>query len=44
MQGVYFSFLDTGSCMSLLAVKIYYVACRNVTANYAHFAETPTGP
>lgn len=26
-----------------MAIKIYYVVCPNITTNFAHFPETPTG-
>ncbi|UYV81968.1 EPHA5 [Cordylochernes scorpioides] len=42
-KGVYFAFRDQGACLSLIAVRIYYVTCPNITENLAHFPETPTG-
>lgn len=42
-KGVYFAFRDQGACLSLMAIKIYYVVCPNITTNFAHFPETPTG-
>jgi len=42
-KGVYFAIRDQGACISLLAIKIYYVSCPNVTLNFARFPETPTG-
>ena len=42
-KGVYFAFQDTGACITLLSVRIYYVTCPNITINYAFFMETPTG-
>ncbi|XP_026481363.1 ephrin type-B receptor 1-B [Ctenocephalides felis] len=42
-KGVYFAFRDQGACISVLAIKVYYVACPAVTINFAHFNETPTG-
>lgn len=42
-KGVYFAFRDQGACISVLAVKVYYITCPAVTANFAHFNETPTG-
>lgn len=42
-KGVYFAFRDQGACISVLAVKVYYITCPFVTANFAHFNETPTG-
>lgn len=42
-KGVYFAFRDQGACLSLMAIKIFYVACPNITTNFAHFSSTPTG-
>ncbi|XP_059609674.1 ephrin type-B receptor 1-B isoform X4 [Phlebotomus argentipes] len=42
-KGVYFAFRDQGACISILAVKVYYITCPTVTINFAHFNETPTG-
>ncbi|XP_033237102.1 ephrin type-B receptor 1-B isoform X3 [Drosophila pseudoobscura] len=42
-KGVYFAFRDQGACISVLAVKVYYITCPAVTENFAHFNETPTG-
>ncbi|OQV14108.1 Ephrin type-A receptor 4-A [Hypsibius exemplaris] len=42
-KGVYFAFQDQGACISILAVKVYYITCSNVTINSASFPETPTG-
>ncbi|EAA06487.6 AGAP000489-PA, partial [Anopheles gambiae str. PEST] len=42
-KGVYFAFRDQGACISVLAVKVYYITCPAVTVNFAHFNETPTG-
>ncbi|KAL5289859.1 EPHA5 family protein [Megaselia abdita] len=42
-KGVYFAFRDQGACISVLAVKVYYITCPAVTENFAHFKETPTG-
>ncbi|XP_064459535.1 ephrin type-B receptor 2-like isoform X3 [Ornithodoros turicata] len=41
-KGIYFAFRDQGACMSLIAVKVYYIVCPNVTTSLAHFPETPT--
>lgn len=41
-SGVYFAIQDQGACVSLIQVKVYYVACPNVTKNFAAFGETPT--
>lgn len=42
-KGVYFAFRDQGACISVLAVKVYYITCPEVTEGFAHFNETPTG-
>ncbi|XP_058808971.1 ephrin type-B receptor 1-B isoform X2 [Phymastichus coffea] len=42
-KGVYFAFRDQGACISLLAIKVYYISCPEVTVNYARFSATPTG-
>ncbi|XP_065221402.1 ephrin type-B receptor 1-B isoform X5 [Planococcus citri] len=42
-KGVYFAFRDQGACISLLAIKVYYITCPAVTINFAHFPATPTG-
>lgn len=42
-KGVYFAFRDQGACISVLAVKVYYITCPAVTEGFAHFNETPTG-
>lgn len=42
-KGVYFAFRDEGACISLLAIKVYYITCPEVTINFARFAATPTG-
>lgn len=42
-KGVYFAFRDQGACISLLAIKIYYITCPEVTINFAKFPATPTG-
>ncbi|XP_046673447.1 ephrin type-B receptor 1-B isoform X1 [Homalodisca vitripennis] len=42
-KGVYFAFRDQGACISLLAIKVYYITCPEVTINFAHFPMTPTG-
>ncbi|XP_064643190.1 ephrin type-B receptor 1-B-like isoform X2 [Lineus longissimus] len=43
-KGVYFAFQDTGACTSLIAVRIYYIFCPEITINFATFPDTPTGP
>lgn len=42
-RGVFFAFRDQGACLSLIAIKVYYVTCPNLTANFAYFPDTPTG-
>lgn len=42
-KGVYFAFRDQGACISLLAIKVYYITCPKVTINFAHFPATSTG-
>ncbi|XP_018329146.1 ephrin type-B receptor 1-B isoform X6 [Agrilus planipennis] len=42
-KGVYIAFMDQGACISLLAIKIYYITCPETTINFAHFNATPTG-
>lgn len=42
-RGVYFAFRDQGACISILAVKVYYITCPEVTVNFARFPATPTG-
>ncbi|XP_039306877.1 ephrin type-A receptor 4 isoform X16 [Solenopsis invicta] len=42
-KGVYFAFRDQGACISILAIKVYYISCPEVSANFAHFPATPTG-
>jgi len=32
-----------GACLSLLAVKVYYLTCPETTVGYAFYPETPTG-
>ena len=43
-KGVYFAFRDQGACLSILAVKVYYLACPAITMGFAQFPQTPTGP
>lgn len=43
VQGIYFAFQDTGACVSLISIKVYYKMCPNITQEYAFFMETPTG-
>ncbi|XP_033220278.1 ephrin type-B receptor 1-B isoform X21 [Belonocnema kinseyi] len=42
-KGVYFAFRDQGACISILAIKVYYISCPEVSVNFAHFPKTPTG-
>ncbi|XP_045468745.1 ephrin type-B receptor 2 isoform X3 [Harmonia axyridis] len=42
-RGVYFAFRDQGACISILAIKVYYITCPEVTINFAKFSATPTG-
>ena len=42
-KGIYFAFRDYGVCLSLLAIKVYYKTCPEVTAAFAKYLETPTG-
>jgi ephrin-B len=42
-KGVYFAFRDQGACLSLLAIKVYYKTCPEITASFATYPETPTG-
>ncbi|XP_044261180.1 ephrin type-B receptor 1-B isoform X3 [Tribolium madens] len=42
-KGVYFAFRDQGACISLLAIKVYYITCPEVTINFAKFPAKPTG-
>lgn len=43
LRGIYLAFQDTGACVSIISVKVYYIKCPNITMNYAFFLETPTG-
>lgn len=42
-KGVYFAFRDQGACLSIIAIKIYYMVCPEISTNFAQFPETPTG-
>lgn len=42
-KGVYFAFRDQGACLSVIAIKIFYITCPNITSNFAIYPETPTG-
>ena len=43
-NGVYFAFFDPGACTTLLSVRVYYIVCLSITANFAVFPNTTTGP
>uniref|UniRef100_A0A3P8XAW0 receptor protein-tyrosine kinase n=1 Tax=Esox lucius TaxID=8010 RepID=A0A3P8XAW0_ESOLU len=42
-QGFYLAFQDYGSCMSLIAVRVFYRKCPRVVQNGAAFPETLSG-
>jgi ephrin-B len=42
-KGIYFAFRDQGACLSIIAIKIFYITCPNITTNFATYPETPTG-
>jgi len=42
-KGLYFAFRDQGACLSLLAIKVYYKTCPEITSSFAKYPETPTG-
>eukprot|EP00095_Tigriopus_kingsejongensis_P002301 snap_masked-scaffold1442_size41114-processed-gene-0.3 protein:Tk02301 transcript:snap_masked-scaffold1442_size41114-processed-gene-0.3-mRNA-1 annotation:"ephrin type-b receptor 1-b isoform x9" len=42
-KGIYFAFRDQGACLSLLAVKVYYLKCPQIKMGLAHYPETATG-
>lgn len=42
-KGIYFAFRDEGACISLLAIKVYYITCPEITKSFAFYPETPTG-
>lgn len=42
-KGVYFAFRDQGACISILAIKVYYISCPEISVNFARFPATPTG-
>ncbi|KAI4496664.1 hypothetical protein M0804_000474 [Polistes exclamans] len=42
-KGIYFAFRDQGACISLLAIKVYYISCPEISVNFAHYPATPTG-
>lgn len=41
--GVYFAFHDQGSCMTLLAVRVYYEMCAGVAVGLASFPNVSAG-
>lgn len=42
-KGVYFALRDQGACLSIIAIRIFYITCPNITTNFAFYPETPTG-
>lgn len=42
--GIYFAFQDTGACMTLLSVRVYYIACPQVVMGLAGFPAASAGP
>ncbi|XP_022085424.1 ephrin type-B receptor 1-B-like isoform X2 [Acanthaster planci] len=42
-NGFYLAFRDTGACMAIVRVRVYYVVCAAKTENFAMFPETVTG-
>ncbi|XP_017482217.1 PREDICTED: ephrin type-B receptor 2-like, partial [Rhagoletis zephyria] len=42
-KGIYFAFRDQGACLSIIAIKIFYITCPNITSSFAFYPETPTG-
>ncbi|XP_066297726.1 ephrin type-B receptor 3-like [Branchiostoma lanceolatum] len=43
-RGFYLAFQDSGACISLLSVRVYYKVCPTITEHYAIFNKTVTGP
>ncbi|XP_006821187.1 ephrin type-B receptor 1-B [Saccoglossus kowalevskii] len=43
-NGFYLAFQDQGSCLAILKLKVYYLACQEITMNFAYFPKTPAGP
>ena len=41
-KGVYFAFYDTGACVTLLSIAIYYIMCEKVIEKFAIFPNTTT--
>lgn len=42
-SGVHFAFVDSGACMTLLSVRVYFIVCPSVTIKYAFFPQTTPG-
>ncbi|CAG9532412.1 unnamed protein product [Cercopithifilaria johnstoni] len=42
-DAVYFAFRDSGACISILNVKIFYEVCPEITRSFVHYPETVTG-
>ncbi|XP_067213728.1 ephrin type-B receptor 1 isoform X8 [Linepithema humile] len=42
-KGVYFAFRDQGACISILAIKVYYISCPEIAVNFSRYPATPTG-
>ncbi|VDK83245.1 unnamed protein product [Litomosoides sigmodontis] len=40
---VYFAFRDSGACISILNVKIFYEVCPEIIRSFVHYPETVTG-
>ncbi|MFH4974119.1 hypothetical protein AB6A40_000828 [Gnathostoma spinigerum] len=40
---VYFAFRDSGACVSILNVKIFYEMCPEITRSFVRFPQTTTG-
>ncbi|XP_039250120.2 ephrin type-A receptor 4-B-like isoform X1 [Styela clava] len=43
-KGIYVAFQDTGACMIIYYVRVYYKKCDQITQNLATFESTLTGP
>ena len=41
-KGVYLAFYDTGACVTLLSIKVYYIMCEKVIQKFAIFPNTTT--
>ncbi|KAK6103620.1 Protein tyrosine kinase family protein [Brugia pahangi] len=42
-DAVYFAFRDSGACISILNVKIFYEVCPEITRAFVHYPQTVTG-